>query len=82
MMKTIEDSGDKGATDPSEVKIKRNIILFFLTGITSFLAMFAVSKSGIEDYTKFLIVLGIVCGLFALGLYFIARIFYLCFKKP
>ena len=82
MTKTIEDSGDKVATGPHEAKIKRNIILFFLTGIICFLGMFAVSKSGVEDYTKFLIVLGIVCGFFGLGLYFIARIFYLCFKKP
>lgn len=81
-MKTIDESRSASSDIAREEKIKRNIILFFLTGITCFLAMFAISKSGIEDFTKFLIVLGIVCGFFCLGLYFIARIFFLCFKKP
>ncbi len=56
--------------------------MFFATSISCFLAMFVISRSGIEDFTKFLIVLAIVSVFFFVGLYFIARIFYLCFKQP
>lgn len=82
MTKTIESAESPGAARSREAGIRRNVFLFFGTSITCFLSMFVVSRSGIEDFTKLLIVLAIVCVFFFVGLYFIARIFYLCFKAP
>jgi|GEM_PF-3372602 len=81
MMKTIETGETDGIDKSREAKIKRNVFLFFAISVVCFLSMFVVSKTGIEDFTKLLIVLVIVCVFFFVGLYFIARIFYLCFKK-
>ncbi|ASP35537.1 hypothetical protein CHH27_21750 [Labrenzia sp. VG12] len=61
-------------------KIKTNIILFFATTIVACLAMYAVSLMAIDEYTKLLTVISIVCGLFFVGLYFAIRVFYLSTK--
>ena len=61
--------------------IKRNVILFFVFGAACLLSMLIVSKADLDNYTKLISTVSIVCASFFVGLYFIGRIFYLCFKK-
>lgn len=81
MTKTIDGTDDLAAKTVRDQKIKWNFIFFFVTGFVSFLSMFVISKSGIDDFTKFLVVLTIISVFFFVALYLIARIFYLCFKE-
>lgn len=62
-------------------KIRNNVIWFLVTGAIFLIVMAIVSKSDIDQYTKLLTVVSIVCVSFFAGLYFAGRVFYLCFKK-
>jgi hypothetical protein len=66
----------------SDKRIRTNVILFFAAGVICLLSMLFVSKADIDQYVKLVSVVSMVCVFFFVGLYFIARIFYLCFKQP
>jgi len=63
-----------------DMKIKTNIILFFASTGVACLAMYAISLMAIDQYTKLLTVISILCALFFVGLYFAVRVFYLSTK--
>jgi len=65
----------------ADKKIKQNVIMFFAAGVICLLSMTVISKADIDEYTRLLTVVSLVCAFFFVGSYFAIRIFFLCFKK-